>query len=733
MSAGHRLEADNPAGPALAVGRDSSAVCRSADERADLRRLAGKAADRGSRAAGMGGAYVAIADDARAAFVNPAGLTQIPVTELSVSSGLPWASAATGRQRLRIAAYSHEGRAGGAALARSGASFPAAVRLGGRRRDRRPAVLSRAAGCGRRVWLPAHRRGRGLVRRRRSRPRARGPDRRPGARHRGGDGGPDPSTVIGASPLKLGASFQPGVSWAVPRPGEDAVEIRRPSLSSVGLAWRASNSWSYTGQIDIIRYHEVVDAAAQRGRGRRERLLVVHRRRAEGRRGVRDAAPLRLRHGEDPRGDPLRVAGHARLRRERPPAADRVPVPLWRTTLTLGASFFAEHSATRCASTSTPATCWTARPSRPAWCGGSDRVRLPAWLLLVAVLPACAPKAAPRALAPVPEAVGHGCPPERARSGEVRLVFLGDSGYGTGVSEWGTHGQEAVANHINHLGLQPDLVFFLGDNIYWLGNTDLYKSRFDDMYDPLIRQCRAHVALGNHDVKAAARSRSTSTGRAASRTCARSWSPTRRRATCARAWRRRRPTSAPGRRPRLSSRDRCRRRPWPPARPTASWRRDRLRERGGRPVLCARRPDARPVRVRVDREGRPSPEPAAALLLDPLPGAQDQPRRHRPRPPRAGGRGRVTPAGERHGAGLEHAAGRAAACWARPSRRGGPAAAALAAQRDGRSGASTRRGLARLEAAGHAPSPRAPPQGCACRLFGKCLEAIPTRRVWPIS
>ena len=128
-------------------------------------------------------------------------------------------------------------------------------------------------------------------------------------------------------------------------------------------------------------------------------------------------------------------------------------------------------------------------------------MRLPAWLLLVAVLPACAPKAAPRALAPVPEAVGHGCPPERARSGEVRLVFLGDSGYGTGVSEWGTHGQEAVANHINHLGLQPDLVFFLGDNIYWLGNTDLYKSRFDDMYDPLIRQCRAHVALGNHDVK----------------------------------------------------------------------------------------------------------------------------------------------------------------------------------------------------------------------------------------
>ena len=101
----------------------------------------------------------------------------------------------------------------------------------------------------------------------------------------------------------------------------------------------------------------------------------------------------------------------------------------------------------------------------------------------------------------MPETVGRGCPPERARDGEVRLVFLGDSGYGSGVSEWGTHGQEAVAARINHLALAPDLVFFLGDNIYWLGNAELYKSRFDDIYDPLIRECRAHVALGNHDVK----------------------------------------------------------------------------------------------------------------------------------------------------------------------------------------------------------------------------------------
>jgi hypothetical protein len=99
------------------------------------------------------------------------------------------------------------------------------------------------------------------------------------------------------------------------------------------------------------------------------------------------------------------------------------------------------------------------------------------------------------------DTVGRGCPPERAQNGEVRLVFLGDSGYGQGFSEWGAHGQEAIAARLNSLRLPPDLVFFLGDNIYWLGGEELYKSRFDDMYDPLIRECKAHVALGNHDVK----------------------------------------------------------------------------------------------------------------------------------------------------------------------------------------------------------------------------------------
>jgi calcineurin-like phosphoesterase family protein len=96
--------------------------------------------------------------------------------------------------------------------------------------------------------------------------------------------------------------------------------------------------------------------------------------------------------------------------------------------------------------------------------------------------------------------VARGCPPERALNGEVRLVFLGDSGYGEGFSEWGTHGQDAIAARLARLALPPDLVFFLGDNIYWRGSADLYKERFDDVYDPLIRGCKVHVALGNHDI-----------------------------------------------------------------------------------------------------------------------------------------------------------------------------------------------------------------------------------------
>src|SRR5262245_59404524 len=59
----------------------------------------------GSRPAGMGGAFVALVDDAKAAYVNPAGLTLVPLTEVGLSSGERWASAATGLLPVHLGGY----------------------------------------------------------------------------------------------------------------------------------------------------------------------------------------------------------------------------------------------------------------------------------------------------------------------------------------------------------------------------------------------------------------------------------------------------------------------------------------------------------------------------------------------------------------------------------------------------------------------------------------------------
>jgi hypothetical protein len=124
-------------------------------------------------------------------------------------------------------------------------------------------------------------------------------------------------------------------------------------------------------------------------------------------------------------------------------------------------------------------------------------------LLPLAALAAAAPGPL-HAQTPVPAcAVADPCTKPR-RPGEVAMVFLGDSGYGEGgASEWGGHAQAAVAKRIDAVCPRPDLVFFLGDNIYWGGSPDLFGPRFDTMYRNLfdLDRRRVHAALGNHDVK----------------------------------------------------------------------------------------------------------------------------------------------------------------------------------------------------------------------------------------
>jgi hypothetical protein len=75
---------------------------------------------------------------------------------------------------------------------------------------------------------------------------------------------------------------------------------------------------------------------------------------------------------------------------------------------------------------------------------------------------------------------------------EVRVVFMGDTGTGDA-------NQYAVRDQL--LRRLPQFVFLLGDNIYTKGRPRFFKSRYDDVYAPLMaRGTRFHAALGNHDV-----------------------------------------------------------------------------------------------------------------------------------------------------------------------------------------------------------------------------------------
>jgi len=298
----------------------------------------------GSRAAGMGGAFVAIADDARAAVVNPAGLTQIPVKEISAASGRPWFSVATGLRQVRFAAYYTKAE-----------QEPPEPRPGAPRLTLVPSVWEAGAAAGfqpfRRLRLGASVAYRHLTIEEEGRiPTEDAPvDALVGGK-RGRVGMSAgalidliPATVVGGSPLKLGLSFQPGVSWSIPRVTSD-VELRRPSVGSIGLAWRASSFWSLTAQGDLIRYQEVVDTLRRNvgdTAARDFRLDNV----MEPRLGVEFATPLRCGcgtvkvragvHYESP--GTLEFSGSDEARR------NAFPVRSWRTTMTLGGSFFAEH------------------------------------------------------------------------------------------------------------------------------------------------------------------------------------------------------------------------------------------------------------------------------------------------------------------------------------------------------------------------------------------------------
>ncbi len=296
----------------------------------------------GSRPAGMGGAFVAVADDARAAFSNPAGLTQIPLTEISASSGRPWMAVASGRRRLRLAAYFTDGE-----------QEPLPALDDEPRQTLQPSVWEIGAAAGfqpfRRVRL-----GAAVAYRHLSIDEEGGGAGTANPLAGGSEGRVRttlgvlidliPARIVGSSPFKLGVAYQPGVSWTIPRPGMSEVELRRPSVSSVGLAWRADNSWSFSGQADIIRYHEVVDALVRNvGDDVAHDFSLVNA--VEPRFGTEFATPLRCGCGtiKVRAGLHYESPGTLVFTGADPELSDAFRVRSWRTTVTMGVSLFAEH------------------------------------------------------------------------------------------------------------------------------------------------------------------------------------------------------------------------------------------------------------------------------------------------------------------------------------------------------------------------------------------------------
>ncbi len=293
-------------------------------------------ADVGSRPAGLGGAFVAVADDTKAAFVNPAGLTLIPITEVALSSGQRWAAAATAQVGIRFAGY----------LTRTDPASTDSL-------DSRVWEAGLAAGVRpwRRVSL-----GVGLAWSRLSL------ESRPPVSDQGGASvsGDDTHVRLTAGvllelidnprrrfpALRLGLSYQPGFDWSIPvatSTGIAPVDVRRPTVVAAGLALRPSDRWSFSLQGDLVRYREVIESLRRNAGEAGEDFGLPDV--VEPRFGVEFFAPLwcgcgtvRVRGGLH-----YRSSGALRYGGADPALAQAFATDEWETILTAGGSFFSEY------------------------------------------------------------------------------------------------------------------------------------------------------------------------------------------------------------------------------------------------------------------------------------------------------------------------------------------------------------------------------------------------------
>jgi hypothetical protein len=316
-----------PAPAALFVLISSSAAAQTADPVFALWRFAPPAL--GSRPAGMGGAFAAVADSARAVYANPAGLAQIPVTEIDLSSGKPWAAAARSLTWLRVSAYvakADEQQTGPGGLESS--------------------VWEAGLGLGVQP-LSGIRVGATMTR---SRLRLEGGPFAPSDTSRWRLTAGALINVVGSEQhslpsLRLGLVFQPGFDWSAPAAGDapEEIGIRRPTLITAGLSWRSSDRWGFSAQGDWIRYREVVDALRRNVGAEADGFQL--RDVMEPRLGSEFTAPLwcgcgavKLRGGLH-----YESAGTLRYVGADPATAGVFNQGKWRTVASVGGSFFTEH------------------------------------------------------------------------------------------------------------------------------------------------------------------------------------------------------------------------------------------------------------------------------------------------------------------------------------------------------------------------------------------------------
>jgi hypothetical protein len=288
----------------------------------------------GSRPAGLGGAFVGIADGVKAAHANPAGLSLIPVREVNLNSGKPWFAAGSGLGPVRAAVYLAETDAQNTGSLESsvwetglavGALVRGRVRLGATVAwsrltldDGVPGGLNADSG---RVRLTAgaliH-----LV---------------------GGNTRSVPS-------LRLGVAYEPGFDWSAETGGgpaaggRETIDIHRPTLLKVGLGYRASDRLSFAAQADIIRYSEVVLALRRNaGPAAAEGFSLPDT--LEPRLGTEFGAPLWCGCGvvKGRLGLHYQSPGTLRYDGTDPTLTQAFTPRGWRTVATAGASFFTEH------------------------------------------------------------------------------------------------------------------------------------------------------------------------------------------------------------------------------------------------------------------------------------------------------------------------------------------------------------------------------------------------------